>query len=330
VITWNETKGSSSNIYARRFTIHGNPIGAKVQVNDDTSNLPHERPVVCAMTEGSFAITWSDKREETFNIYAQRFANNGSLIGSNIKVNSVITDSNNHSPFICSNSSGTFAISWQDSSSVQNIYAQVYSNQGTPVGENIRINDNDFAKNNSHPAIGIDNPGIFITWEADRNIAIQVLSPTGQRIAENRILSSLKVASRISPEIAVGNSFLFSTWASMLTADSKSDIMLYSLSSYSLGVNSTDIAVHNFDLHQNYPNPFNPTTTITFTISTSGMTTLKVYSVLGQEIAKLVNGWRQPGTYEVKFDGSKLSSGVYFYQLQTGKSVATKKLILLK
>src|SRR3989339_1124383 len=90
-----------------------------------------------------------------------------------------------------------------------------------------------------------------------------------------------------------------------------------------------------FQLYQNYPNPFNPTTNIGFRIAdfpegTSGLVTLKVFDVLGREVATLVNEEKPAGSYEVEFDGSKLSSGVYIYQVKAGEFVQAKKLILVK
>jgi hypothetical protein len=84
-------------------------------------------------------------------------------------------------------------------------------------------------------------------------------------------------------------------------------------------------------LHQNYPNPFNPTTTISFILAEDGRVSLKVYDMLGREIAILVNEYRQAGIeHSVSFDASKLSSGMYIYRLQSGSNVITKKLTLVK
>ena len=85
-----------------------------------------------------------------------------------------------------------------------------------------------------------------------------------------------------------------------------------------------------FELFQNYPNPFNPVTSIKYVVSSRQFVTLKVYDVLGNEIATLVNEEKQPGTYEVEFDGMGLPTGIYFYQLNAGSFVETKKLVLLK
>ena len=85
-----------------------------------------------------------------------------------------------------------------------------------------------------------------------------------------------------------------------------------------------------FALKQNYPNPFNPSTTIKYSIPTSEFLTLKIYDVLGNEVATLVNEEKPAGSYEVSFNAAKLSSGIYFYSLQSGSYTQTKKLILTK
>jgi hypothetical protein len=85
-----------------------------------------------------------------------------------------------------------------------------------------------------------------------------------------------------------------------------------------------------FILYQNYPNPFNPSTRIRYAIPEASFTTLKVYTILGQEVATLVNEQNSAGSYEVEFDATNIPSGVYFYQLTTKNYVLTKKMILLK
>ena len=83
-------------------------------------------------------------------------------------------------------------------------------------------------------------------------------------------------------------------------------------------------------LVQNYPNPFNPFTTIQYSIPKQSIVTLRVYDVLGNEVAALVNEEKTAGTYEINFNASALSSGIYYYRLQAGSFVQTKKLVLLK
>jgi polyhydroxybutyrate depolymerase len=87
---------------------------------------------------------------------------------------------------------------------------------------------------------------------------------------------------------------------------------------------------NNFNLFQNYPNPFNPVTTIRFEVPNSSFINIKVYDVLGNEIATLVNEEKSIGNYEVQFDATKLTSGIYFYKLQAGSFIETKKMVLMK
>jgi hypothetical protein len=105
---------------------------------------------------------------------------------------------------------------------------------------------------------------------------------------------------------------------------------------YSFQINANPTAVKDvfekftFELKQNYPNPFNPSTIINYQIEHSGKVSLRVYDILGNEVAILVDEEKEAGLYSVDFDASKLSSGVYFYKLQSGKFVQTRKMILIR
>lgn len=88
--------------------------------------------------------------------------------------------------------------------------------------------------------------------------------------------------------------------------------------------------ISEYRLNQNYPNPFNPTTTISFTIPTTGNVSLKVFNVLGKEVAALLNETKSAGNYTVRFNAAGLSSGIYFYQLTTDNFTSTKKFTLMK
>jgi hypothetical protein len=94
--------------------------------------------------------------------------------------------------------------------------------------------------------------------------------------------------------------------------------------------NNNQQTVETFQLSQNYPNPFNPSTRISYSIPKTGYVSLKVYDILGREVATLVNGYQQANQYSVNFDASKLASGIYLYKLKAGDFVQTKKMILMK
>ena len=106
---------------------------------------------------------------------------------------------------------------------------------------------------------------------------------------------------------------------------------------YSSIVNVSVETAEQFQLSQNYPNPFNPVTVINYQLTTrlparqvNNFVNLKVYDLLGNEVKTLVNEQKKPGRYSVKFDGSKLSSGIYYYKLTAGSYTSVKKMMLLK
>jgi len=111
------------------------------------------------------------------------------------------------------------------------------------------------------------------------------------------------------------------------------ELWIDNISIYSNNITSVDeknIKPTLFKLKQNYPNPFNLTTIIDYLIPQRSYVTIKVYNILGKKVGNLVNEEKQIGNYEAEFDGSNLSSGVYFYRMQAGDFMETKKLILLK
>jgi len=88
--------------------------------------------------------------------------------------------------------------------------------------------------------------------------------------------------------------------------------------------------ISDFELHQNYPNPFNPSTSVQYAISSRQFVTIKVYDILGKEVATLVNEVKPAGEYKVEFNAVNLPSGIYFYRIQAGSYINTKKMILLR
>jgi hypothetical protein len=96
------------------------------------------------------------------------------------------------------------------------------------------------------------------------------------------------------------------------------------------GITNTNEIAKSYSLSQNFPNPFNPTTSINFSIPKAGLVKLVVYDVLGKEVATLVNGEQTVGTYQVTFDASKLTSGIYFYKITSGDFSDVKKMMLVK
>ncbi len=99
---------------------------------------------------------------------------------------------------------------------------------------------------------------------------------------------------------------------------------------YSQIVEASFMKPNKYELSQNYPNPFNPATTISYSIPKAGMVTIKIYDALGRELTELVNEEKSSGSYKVEFDGSRLSSGVYYYRIVSGSYTEIKKMVLMK
>jgi len=126
-------------------------------------------------------------------------------------------------------------------------------------------------------------------------------------------------------------SYTVSAGDSLENAKNNLDLAIRSLVVSSNNVNEYEIPIpEQFILSQNYPNPFNPATTIGYQLPISGYSTLKVYNLLGQEVATIFDGIQSAGNYSVTFDASGLTGGIYLYQLKAGNFVENKKFILLK
>jgi photosystem II stability/assembly factor-like uncharacterized protein len=107
-------------------------------------------------------------------------------------------------------------------------------------------------------------------------------------------------------------------------------LLLHTTNTGPVWVEDEDIIPDTYSLEQNYPNPFNPSTKIKFSMPSASDVTLVVYDMLGREISVLINEQKSPGLYEVLFDGTNLSSGIYMYKLKAGDFTSVKKMILLK
>lgn len=97
-----------------------------------------------------------------------------------------------------------------------------------------------------------------------------------------------------------------------------------------ISISNESKKVNEYVLFQNYPNPFNPITVINYSLPIPGQVSLKIFDILGSEVATLVNELKEAGTYTIEFNASNLTSGIYFYQLKAGDYIETKKLILQK
>jgi hypothetical protein len=181
----------------------------------------------------------------------------------------------------------------------------------------------------------IESKGSMLNCGGDTTGTIIPVNPAGDR---RFVFNSGAINFTVNPgdtqKIVIGGFIARGTnnlnAVSVLKTLSRSAQRAYdSISTVSVMNISTEVP-NKYNLMQNYPNPFNPMTNVKFSIINSGNVKLVVYDIQGREVQTLVNEKLNGGTYEVSFDGSKLTSGVYFYQLVSGDYRETKKLMLLK
>jgi hypothetical protein len=197
------------------------------------------------------------------------------------------------------NNNGHYVLTWTPSQTLNPVYYRIYR-ASVPIGEPYQLP--------LYTTINAFEGGSLVTsWEDINSITG---SGNGTYLYEISIVNPLGRESVHSNRVAVGQG---QPWKINPEEDAEEqrEQIVYALSS-------------------NYPNPFNPTTTIDYSIKLPGAVTLKVFDMLGTEVATLVNERKEPGNYSVTFNASELPSGIYFYTLTSGNFTATKKLILLK
>ncbi len=173
---------------------------------------------------------------------------------------------------------------------------------------------------------------IGLTWKDNSNYEIQYVIERAVGTDTNSL--SFEIVAAVNDTAYFDSDVLVNTiYAYRVIAKNDSTSSLYSEVVYAetiVGVEGENNKPLNFSLSQNYPNPFNPTTTIKFSLAKKVYVTLKIYDELGKEVAVLLSGELNSGEYQKQWDASNLTSGVYFYKLQAGGFVETKKLLLLK
>lgn len=189
--------------------------------------------------------------------------------------------------------------------------------------------------NDSATSISADDSGnVFVTGKSTGigtsfDFASVKYSPTGipQYVSRyNYSAGSKEVANAIKVD-NFGNTYV--TGSSTLSG-SNDDFLTVKYSRIS-GINTLSNAVPDrFELLQNYPNPFNPVTKINYSVISGGISKLKIYDILGNEVLKLVNEYQNPGTYSVQWNAENHPSGIYYYSLESGKFSDTRKMILIK
>ncbi|MCJ7498372.1 MAG: T9SS type A sorting domain-containing protein, partial [candidate division Zixibacteria bacterium] len=349
VVVWSATKSGIKNIYAQRFNSFGILVDTSFKVNDDLQSVDHLSPKVGMDSVGNFTVAWYDRRSSKERIYLQRYNSSGGKIGPNLASFSDSLNPIQREFDLAMNSKGNMVLTWtQLDGDKVNLYAQRYSSSGSTLGNNFLVND--ISGIPEAPSVSIDDDTFFVVvWTdyraGDPDIYYQVYYfNEGIPLGANSILSTdLTNALNFDPDVVLSPPNIYTAWMDNRIPDSGFDIFASTIKYRQTKVEEEEVThPFAFDLAQNYPNPFNPTTAIPFTVWSLEFnvgspihTTLKIYNLLGEVVRTLVDDKREPGNYQVIWDGKdkagkEVASGIYFYRLKVGESSISKRMVLLR
>lgn len=345
-ITWSDHRAGNYDIYTQRIASGGAVQWTTNGVATCTMASDQLKPDITTDGADGIIVVWHDFRSTTdFNIYAQRQGPSGAIVWV---VDGVVM--NNNVAFdqidakIVSDGMGGAIMSWTDyrtgvAQGTADIYAQRVNSTGavqwTATGVTICTAVGDQIKSQ---LVSDGNSGAYITWEDHRNSGNADIY--AQRIASNAALTwsanGFAICTigedQLSPMIlSNGNQGAIVVWQDFRSGNNF-DIYHtgFNTNGFITNIGGVTLTPNEFKLSQNFPNPFNPVTNISFTIPTQSQVTLKVYDIIGNEIATLVNEVKQEGVYSISFDAKNLASGYYFYRLNAGEFSETMKMVLLK
>jgi len=359
IIVWTHVRAdATTNIFAQRITAAGTKMWTAAGVTIANLTTSSQTPSMQPDKQGGFFILWTDSRSATGNrvVYGQHCNSSGAIqwAANGVRLSSETQDLYGLHNFIIDGSNNLIygyyiSVSYYD----QSLYAQRVSNMGTVMWDTLGLPICTLKWGRNSPEIINDVTGsVIMTWFDDRtsesasypsylyDIYAQRVDTSGNIFwAANGVPVSAANSSQITPKIIpTDNGGAIITWADYRGGYN------YDIYAQRLNMNGTLTAVitpapipDKFSLYQNFPNPFNPATTVPFFVGNASFVTLKIFDVLGQEVAIVAKGYRNAGRYQVDFDGSMLPSGVYFYRLEAidgidpGASyINVKKMLLLK
>ncbi|MCL4511104.1 MAG: T9SS type A sorting domain-containing protein [Bacteroidetes bacterium] len=338
-----EYSKDGENIGGTTVNLSNGSIGNTFLISD---NALENRILSFAASNGNHTIVvWTDGRSDPSkgDIYMQRFVG-ANPSGGNVRVNADAAGGYNQFGKVAMAPDGRFVIVWIDTRSNPggDLYAQLFGSDGSRTGNEIKLTGSNSYFFTYPPGVAMDNSGNFVVAWTDSvpghlfTAKTRAFSSSGSPLTGIlEVTNSFTTARSGQVDVKAGSDgSLYYTWLDARLDPANGRIFAKVSSSIATGIKEESVP-EKFYLNQNYPNPFNPTTAIGYQLSAVSHVTLKVYDMLGREVATLVDGQQNPGVYKVTFDGGKYSSGVYFYRIvATGNNgqrfSAIKKLVLMK
>jgi hypothetical protein len=333
-VVWGDSRDGNTEIYYKRSTDGGISWEADLRM---TNNPNTSVNASIAISDSLAIVVWEDSRNGNYEIYYKLSTDSGTNWSVDLRLTNTAAISRHPSVVIASS---VIHVIWEDTPEVQpEIYYQRSTDAGNTWEAQKRLtNDQNVSE---FPSIAASGSVLHAVW-SDRTSSSQT------EIYYNRSIDAglnwesnirLTDATGLSdfPMIAISGSDVHTIWRD----NRDGNLEIYYKKNPSGNVTSLENIKlelpEKYVLEQNYPNPFNPSTKIKYTIPYATLSgakwsqvQLKVYDVLGNEVTTLINEVKPAGNYEVDFNASKFSSGVYFYKLQAGEFISTKKMTLIK
>lgn len=345
IAVWSDNEGGVYNCYYQLFDKNGGKIGTNRKVTDVISEEVRVSPAIGICDDNSFAIVWYDQRNNTSDIYMRLFASDGSPIGADFKVNDLSTIG--YEPAIAMLPSGDFIVAWQDQRFDNinfDIFMQRYSKIGERLGDNYRINEDESGIHGEASVVANESGEFSIFWTdygdnlQNPDLYAQKFDASGNASGGNfQAVADGPNYQESIPFAGANNDKIVLTWVDNRRTkgwDIFGKIVTWDWSGESDGVDDGSSVVE-FALDQNYPNPFNPSTMIRYKVAKASRVSIKVFDLLGRQVAVVFEGNVGAGIYEIPWTAKKLPSGMYLYQItaeSNGKTLfsQTKKLMLIK
>ncbi len=322
-------------------TTDGITFGTDVQVNSPGG--VHVSPAIAMSEDGVVHIAWQGRWEWQWQIWYSKSIDSARTFSANLRVdNSPIYD--NRYPAISSKGNYVY-IAWVDSREIySDIRIAVSNNSGITFGNSVIINDNSNNTDQTFPQVSIDaSGGLNVIWQDGRNdngtpgIYFARSTDYGVSFSTHQKVNTSSGTSGYGhgrPSLATTGNTIWACWQGTKGTGS-TWYAYFSKASFETSVTSvkeqrSENVPSGFVLYQNYPNPFNLVTNISFSIPSICFVILKVYDIMGREVATLISEELPSGKHTKQWKVEGFASGIYFYRLQAGIHYETKKLILLQ
>jgi hypothetical protein len=353
LLVWQSGPYTDYNISATKICPDGT-----VSWNDTLCGAPgrQENPVAVSDGVGGIYVSWSDSRTQANgqDIYAQRIDSDGAPYWTENGIAVVEQPENQYYPQIAMDSRGDVNIAWLDfrNGAQSQVFAQKLSPDGTLRWTSNGILVNEAGQSNNLSLVASDGRnGVFPVWTDSRGYHSDAFAThldstgtvfndpfwqpdSGGTVAgsspDGGTLDLSAVSDGLGGSVIALRRYSVEHYGPS-GGDYTIDLYAQHLFDYASAAKTAEsIIPADFALYQNYPNPFNPVTRIAFDLPEAGKVKLLVYDLLGRRVASLVDGHLGAGQHQVSLDASSLASGVYFYRIEAGSFVQSRKMVLLK